>query len=75
LENKEILVPFLGKLLVRYTGEEWIAGAKSAKVDSFFAPSDLLKRFAGEIHDGESPTLNNLMQKKIRGTLQHILDK
>lgn len=75
LEGKEILVPFLGKLFARYVDDEWIAGAKSAKVDAFFAPSDLLKRFIGEIHDGDSPTLNNLMQRKIKGTLQNILDK
>ena len=75
LEGKEMFVPFLGKLLVKYVEEEWIAGAKSAKVDAFFIPSELLKRFVGEFKDGKSPTLNTLIQKKIKGTLQNISDK
>lgn len=75
LEGKEILVPFLGKLFVKYIEDEWIAGSKAAKVDAFFAPSDLLKRFVGEFKDGDSPTLNALMQRKLKGTLQNILGK
>lgn len=75
LESKEIKIPFLGKVLIKHSGEDWISGTKLAKVDSFFVTSDLTKRFVGEIHDGNSPTLNSLVQKKIRGTLQNILDK
>jgi hypothetical protein len=75
LEGKEIIIPFLGKILVKYLEDEWIAGAKSAKIDVFFSPSDLLKRFVGEIHDGDSQTLNTLIQKKIKGVLQEILNK
>jgi len=75
LTQKEILVPFLGKLFVKYVGEEWVGGTKLAKVDVFFSSSELLKRFVGEIQDKKSPTLNNLMQKKIRGALQALLDK
>jgi hypothetical protein len=75
LTNKEVLIPFLGKLLIRYVEDEWIAGTKSAKVEAFFASSDLLKRFVGEIHDGKSPLLHKMMDKKIRGVLQNILDK
>jgi hypothetical protein len=75
LKGNEIYIPFLGKLFIRYVEDEWIAGAKSAKVDAFFSASDLLKRFVGEINEGDSPTLKTLMKKKIQGQLQSILDK
>jgi hypothetical protein len=74
MSRKEIQIPFIGKIKVNHIGEEWIAGTRSSKIEVFVSPSDLLKRFVGEIQDGDSPTINSLMQKKIKGVLQSILD-
>lgn len=75
MNNEEVVVPFLGLMLVRYKGDEYISGTRVAKVECFFAPSDLFKRLIGDIHDGESDLISQLLQKKIKSALQDILDK
>jgi hypothetical protein len=66
---------FLGSVLVRYKGDEYISGTRVAHVECFFAASDLFKRLIGDIHDGESDLISQLLQKKIKSALQDILDK
>lgn len=74
MSNKPIIIPFLGNALVRYKGDEFVSGEKVAKTESFFAPSNLLLRLVGDIHDGESEIIATLMQKKLKGALQDILE-
>jgi hypothetical protein len=75
MNNEEVIVPFLGSVLVRYKGDEYISGTRVAHVECFFAASDLFKRLIGDIHDGESDLISQLLQKKIKSALQDILDK
>ena len=72
--DEEIMVPFLGSVLVRYKGDNYISGLREANVECFFAASDLLKRVVGDIQDGESELIGQLLQKKIKSGLQEILE-
>jgi hypothetical protein len=74
MSNKPIVVPFLGKLLVRYKGDSYVSGEKIAEIESFFSVSDLLKRLIGDIHDGESNIIGQLLQKQLKGALQEVLE-
>ena len=75
MNNDQVIIPFLGSLLIRYKGDQYISGTRVADVDCFFATSDLFKRLIGDIHDGESDLISQLLQKKIKSALQDILDK
>jgi hypothetical protein len=75
MNEEEIQVPFLGKLKVNYKGDSIVEGAKKADIEVFFSASDLLKYIVGNVQDGESDIIENLLKKKLKATLQDILDK
>lgn len=75
MRNKEVLIPFLGKMLIKYNGDDFVAGTRVANIDCLFSPSDLLKRMVGDIKDGESDILRNLLSKKISKELRSILEE
>jgi hypothetical protein len=69
-DSNEMSVPFIGKVRIVNKGDVFISGAKQADIDVFFAPSDLLKRIVGDVEDGESDLIENLLQKKFENALQ-----
>lgn len=75
MDKEEIVVPFLGKTKVVYKGDTFVAGAKIAEVNVLFQPSDLLRRVVGDIEDEEPSIIEGLLQKKIKSSLQNILDE
>jgi hypothetical protein len=75
MRGKEVIVPFLGKMLIKFDGDDIVAGTRVAKVECLFSPSELLKRMVGDIKDGESDILRNLLSKKISKELRSILDE
>lgn len=74
MDKEEVTIPFLGKTKVAYRGDTFVAGAKMADVEVFFQPSDLLKRVIGDIEDKEPSIIEGLLQKKIKNSLQNILE-
>ena len=75
LKGDEVQIPFLGKLKIEYVGDDFISGAKLAKINVTFEPSDLLVRLAGEAHDGESDLIWQLSERKIRSAAQKKLEE
>jgi len=75
LSGEEIHVPFLGVLQVKYEGDDYVSGSRLAKLNVEFLPSELLKRLAGEIHDGESDIIWQLSERKIRSAAQRKLEE
>jgi len=75
IEGEEITIPFIGKCKITYEGDEYVAGAKLAKVTTELKPSSLLLRLVGEVEDSESTVIENLLQGKIKVALQNALDK
>ena len=75
MQKEDIQIPFVGKVHVKYIGEEYINGARRAKIECFFSPSELLTKLLGDIEDGESDIINNFLQSKIKSALQDMLDK
>jgi len=75
MDKEELMIPFLGKTKVVYKGDTFISGAKMAEIDVLFQPSDLLKRVIGDVEDDEPGIIEGLLQKKIRNSLQNILEE
>lgn len=73
IENGEISIPFIGKCKITYEGDEFVSGAKLAKLHCDMKPSSLLLRVVGEAEDSESAVIENLLQGKIKLTLQAAL--
>lgn len=69
-DTTEMNVPFIGKVKILNKGDTIISGAKQADIDVFFSPSDLLKRVVGDVEDGESDLIENLLQKKFENAIQ-----
>ena len=74
MREKDIRIPFIGKLHVVHHGDTYVNGTREANVECFFAPSDLFKRIIGDIVDGDSELLADLLQKKIGAVLQEKLE-
>lgn len=51
--NKQIHVPYIGRFLIRYRGEEITDEGKESQVDAFFSPHDQIKRVVGQLKDIE----------------------
>lgn len=75
IEKGVIDIPFIGKCKITYEGDEFVSGAKRAKIQTETTPSDFLVRVIGEAEDGESVVIENLLQSKIKGALQSALNK
>lgn len=75
LNGEDILIPFIGRLHVEYEGDDFVSGAKVAKISFSGEPSEVFKRLVGEIHDGESDIIWNLCEKKIRAAAQKKLEE
>lgn len=75
ISGEDITVPFLGKLKVKYKGDFLSGGERVADLDIFFSPSDLTRRLVGDIEDGDSSTIKDLMEKKISLELRNILEE
>lgn len=74
MDGKDFRVPYIGRVKPIYNGDVYVGGEREADVTCLFAPSDLLKRIIGDIHDGESDILADLLQKKIKSALQEKLE-
>jgi len=70
LTNGTINIPFIGKMNVKFDGDEFVAGTRVAKVSTEFTPTDILKRIIGDIEDGESDIIQTLMMMKLKSDLQ-----
>jgi len=75
MNDKDISVPFLGNLSFTYLGDNFVAGARESDVLARFQPSSLAKRLVGDINDGDNSFLQQLLQKKIKLSLQQILEE
>jgi len=73
--GRDILIPFWGKIKIKYNGDFLSGGERVADLDIFFSPSELARRLIGDIEDGESEVLRELMQKKISMELRDVLDQ
>jgi hypothetical protein len=74
LIGDEITLPFIGKAIIEYEGDDLISGSKVAKLNCNLIPSSLLKRVVGDIQDDDSLIISQLMQRKIKGSVQDILN-
>ena len=75
LNGDPISIPFIGKLTIEYVGDDFVEGARIAQIKSSFEPSDLLKRLVGDVEDGESEMIEEMLSSKTRAALQYHLDK
>ena len=75
LNGEPIIIPFLGELSVQYDGDDFEAGNRVARVKATFVASDLLKRLIGDVEDGESSILEDLLASKMKVALQQQLNK
>ena len=75
LDKEEVRIPYLGKILIRYKGDIIANNVKSADLDIFFSPSELLRRVVGGIEDKEPTLLYDLFSSKISVELNAILEK
>lgn len=75
LSGEDIQIPFIGTLHVEYLGDEFVSGSKVANIKCTVEPSELFIRLMGEIHDGDSSTIWQISERKIRASLQSKLDE
>lgn len=75
LSGEDINIPYIGTLHVDYNGDDYVSGAKVANITFTVNASDLFKRLAGEIHDGESDIIWQLHEKRISSALKEKLDE
>ena len=75
LDKEEVRIPYMGKVLIKYKGDTINNNIRSADLDIFFAPSELLRRVIGGIEDKEPTLLYDLFSSKISVELNSILEK
>lgn len=74
-DSGEMSIPFIGKVKIIDKGDIYVSGAKQADIDVLFAPTDLLKRVVGDVADGESSIIENLIQQKVENALETRLQE
>ena len=74
MQNQDIQIPFVGKIHVVHHGDVFVGGTREANFECFFSPTDFFKRVEGDIIDGDSELLSDLLQKKIGTVLQEKLE-
>lgn len=52
-EKKSNRIPLLGNFFIRYKEDKETENGKEAILDSFFSPSDQIRRLVGQLHDIE----------------------
>jgi hypothetical protein len=66
-------VPFLGKVGVKYEGDEILDnGLLDTKVGSFLDLSPTFRKLVGDIRDEKASVVNDLLKKKIENALLSI---
>jgi hypothetical protein len=75
MNDKDITIPFVGDVHIKYLGDNLVSGNRLTDMDCFIAPSELLKRLVGDIQDGESDIITQLLQRKIKSALQVKLEE
>lgn len=73
--DNKLPVPFLGELLVKFKGDEFVNGEKDAIIDTTFLPSSILKTVVGEIEDGDMELIKNLLEQKVKAALSETINK
>lgn len=71
--NKTMDIPFIGKLHIEYKGDTVVAGCREAILEITVEPSEILKRVIGEVEDGESDIITNLLEQKIKSSVYGII--
>lgn len=75
MQGKDFKVPYIGRVKPIYNGDTFVGGEREADVTCLFSASDLLKRIIGDIQDGESSILADLLPKKVKSALQETLEQ
>lgn len=75
LSNEPVHIPFIGSMDVDYKGDEFEQGNRVAVMDCTLSPSDLFTRVVGDVADGESDIIKDILSKKVENELQTILSK
>jgi hypothetical protein len=75
MRGVDFRVPYIGRVKPIYNGDVFVGGEREADVTCLFAPSELLKRIIGDINDGESDILSDLLNKKFKSALQEKLQE
>jgi len=74
MQKQDLQIPFIGKIHIVEKGDTYTSGAREADFDCLFAQTSLFKKIVGDIIDGDSDLLANLLQKKIGTVLQEKLE-
>jgi hypothetical protein len=72
--NQTMPVPFVGDIRIEYKGDTYIEGEREAIINVNIDPSSLLKRVVGDIEDGDTTLLKDLLEQKIRPAISSIIN-
>lgn len=72
--NQTMPVPFIGEIRIEYNGDVFIEGEREAVIDTNFTPTSLLKRVVGDVEDGDTTLLKDLLEQKIKPAISSIIN-
>lgn len=71
---KTLNIPFLGKIVVKYEGDEKREdGSLETKVTAFVSLNDTFKKTVGEIYDEQFTIFHDMLNEKIENALENAL--
>ena len=70
LNNREVVIPFLGKLTLSYEGDEISKLGKQAVVKTQLEPSPMIVRSIGQAHDREITEAESVLLERLRGIFE-----
>jgi hypothetical protein len=72
-KGDKIIIPFIGEVILKYTGDELTDKGRVAKLETFFKPSPFLVRNAGQIADEVSTDAERILMSRFQAVFKEKL--
>jgi hypothetical protein len=74
-KGDKIIIPFIGEVSVKYTGDKLTDKGRVAKLETFFMPSPFLVRNVGQIQDEVSTDAEKILISRFQAIFKEKLKK
>jgi hypothetical protein len=72
-KGDKIIIPFVGEISVKYTGDELSSKGRVAKLETTFTPSPFLVRNVGQIQDGADTEAEKILMSRFQAVFKEKL--
>jgi hypothetical protein len=72
-KDDKIIIPFIGEISIKYSGDELTDKGRVAKLETLFTPSPFLSRNVGQIEDGTPTDAEKILMSRFQSVFKKKL--